>query len=152
MVQRILQSCSDFIISCDFKKYRLAASLWLAVLFLGGAFLWGHFLNWDRGPFTYHDWVGVTAPRVNLLRNAIETGQLPLYSVTPTTIGNDVTDHILAIPDLLISPQVLLLPWLTNGQFYVLQVLLMFSLGFLGLLYFWKAHPFSVLTFTAVFL
>ena len=152
MLPKILQSCSDFLISCDFKKYRVAAGLWLAVLFLGGNFLWGHLLNWDKGPFNYQDWVGVTGPRLTLLRNAIETGQLPLYSATPTTSGNGETDRILAIPDLLFSPQVLLLPWLTNGQFIVFQILLMFSLGFLGLLFFWKAHPFSVLTFTAVFL
>ena len=152
MVQRFIQSFFDFLISCDFKKYRLAAGLWLAVLFLGVNFLWGHFLDLVNGPIEFHDWANVTAPRLTLLRNAIETGQLPLYSAKPTTIGDDVTNRILAIPDLLISPQILLLPWLTNGQFYVFQVLLMFSLGFLGLLFFWKSHPFSVLTFTAVFL
>jgi len=152
MSQRILLSCPDFLISCDFKKYRLATGLWLAVLFLGGNFLWGHFLNWGNGPIEFHDWASVTAPRLTLLRDAIETGQLPLYSAKPTTIGDDVTNRILAIPDLLISPQILLLPWLTDGQFYVFQVLLMFSLGFLGLLFFWISHPFSVLSFTAVFL
>jgi hypothetical protein len=149
---KILQTGLDFLISQDQKKYRLASGLWLGFLFLGGAYLLGHFLAWGSASIEFQDWAEVTGPRLTFLKDAIIHGVLPLQTAYPVIIGSTTTYQVMAIPDLLISPQILLLPFLSIGQFYVFQVLFLFSLGFMGLLKLKRSQKYSILAFTIIFI
>jgi hypothetical protein len=149
---QILQAGLDFLISQDQKKYRLAAGLWMGFLFLGGAFLLGHFLAWGSATIEFQDWAEVTGPRLTFLKDAIIHGVLPLQTAYPVIIGGTSTYQVMAIPDLLISPQLLLLPFLSIGQFYVFQVLFLFTLGFMGLLKLKSSQKYSILAFTIIFI
>lgn len=149
---KILQAGLDFLISPDQKKYRLVSGLWLGFLFLGGAFLLGHFLAWGSATIEFQDWAQVTGPRLSFLKDAIIHGVLPLQTAHPVIIGGDSTYQVMAIPDLLISPQILLLPFLSIGRFYVFQVLFLFTLGFMGLLKLKRSQKYSILAFTIIFI
>jgi hypothetical protein len=152
MKKRVIDAFPDFWITQDQTKYRLMIGLWLGVLFIGGSYLWGHFLAWGSASVEFQDWAEVTAPRLTFLRDALVHGELPLNLANPTIIGGTKTYQVLAIPDLLISPQIGLLPFLSVGQFAVFQVLFMFSLGFLGLIQLKRTRQYSVFTFSIVFL
>jgi len=112
---------------------RTLQRLTLAALFLIGFFLWGDLLNWGQIPFEHADWYDITGPRLGFTQEALQTGQLPLH-VQSATGMKDATDRFLSIPDLILSPQVVLLLWLTPGAFSLVQVLLLYTLGYGGLL------------------
>ncbi len=131
-------------------KYAWLQRAWLAILFLGGLYLWGRFLNWGRGPISFHDWALIFGPRLTLLREAIIRGELPLHLSAPAIEG-DVTRRFLAIPDQILSPQIFLLPWLSVGQFVLLQFWLMYTLGFWALLLLRRRFGLSLLAFTILF-
>ncbi|HEX9014200.1 MAG TPA: hypothetical protein VF813_11805, partial [Anaerolineaceae bacterium] len=125
--------------------------LWILGLFIGGIVLWGAFYEWGRFPLTFHDWAQVTTPRFLFLKDAILNGILPLHISGPSALGN-VTDRYLSIPDAFLSPQALLLASLPVGGFVLVNQVLMYSLGFLGLLWFERKYRLSPFAFTILFL
>ena len=84
------------------------------------------------------------------LEEALTTGQLPLH-VIPKTPAHS-TDRFLTNPDLPVSPQVLLIPILGPGPFVLIDTLLLFSLGFLGLYKIARRFELSSLSFGLLFL
>jgi hypothetical protein len=120
---------------------------WLAGLYLLGAAVWGFFLNWGRIGFDLHDWTQ-EGPRYAFIRQALLEGRLPLH------IGSSLasTDRFLAIPDTVISPQVLLLKFVEPGMFVLLNTLILFTFGFLGLMLIRRKFSWSPLTFTVVYI
>ena len=108
---------------------------------------WGVFLNFGDIPFDFHDWAEVNAPRIVFLKDAIEKGELPLHMPDSSALRG-VTDRYFALPDIIISPQVLLLRWLTVGQFILVHTWLMIVLGFFGMLRLRKRFSLSLLSFT----
>ena len=129
-------------ISSDNRSTGWIGWLWNTALYLAGGFLWGYFLNWGRGPFHFHDWSEITGPRLTFLKDAVTRGILPLHISNPRAL-NYVTDRFMSIPDVILSPQVLLLRFLEIGPFVLLNTLLLYSLGFLGLLWLQKKYSLS---------
>jgi len=84
---------------------------WFLIVFLLGMIVWGTFLSWGNLDFDVHDW-------------------MPLYIGASLT----ETERFLAIPDTVISPQILLLRWVSPGTFVLLDALLLYSLGAFGFL------------------
>ncbi len=126
--------------------YRLA----LAGLFLIGFFQWGDFLNWGRIPWEMGDWYDITGPRLGFQQEAMQTGVLPLHVDSPTGMKG-ATDRFLAIPDLILSPQALLLNWFSVGSFSLVHVLLLYSAGFIGLLLMQRKWRLSLAAFLPLF-
>jgi len=124
--------------------------LWLALLYIGGLFLWGRFLNWGRGPVNFHDWGIIFGPRLAFLREAIIRGDLPLHLSVPA-VEDGVTLRFLSSPDQILSPQIFLLPWLDVGHFVLLQYFFLFSLGAGALLLLRRRFELSLLAFTILF-
>jgi hypothetical protein len=120
---------------------------WLLGLFLIGLLTWCFFLNFGDLSFDLHDWTQ-EGPRYNFLRQSLLSLELPLH------IGSELasTERFLAIPDTIISPQVLLLRFLPEGAFVLFNTLFLYSLGFLGLLLVRRKLDLSAITFTIVFL
>ena len=123
--------------------HRLILALLLFTVFIG----WGVFLNWGEIPFDYHDWAEVNAPRLAFLKDAVTKKELPLHMPDSSALRG-VTDRFMALPDMILSPQVLLLHWLSVGQFVLVHTWLMIFFGFIGLLRLKERFSLSLLHFS----
>ena len=112
---------------------RALTRLGLVALYLFGLLAWTYVLNAGDIPFEFHDWAEVTGHRYAFLRDAVTHGQLPLHMPGMWALRN-VTDRFISIADTNLSPQVLLLRVLDVGDFILADTLLLYTLGFLGLL------------------
>lgn len=143
-----LQDWKDLLFSYDFpKKYKWFFWLVIVILFLGGMALWGVFLDWVRSPLNYHDWADITLPRLAFLRDAIRKGLLPLHISDSLPLAT-ATDRFMAAPDVLLSPQVILLAVMDIYSFILLNTWLLYTLGFVGILWLQKKLRLSLTAFT----
>ncbi len=85
------------------------------------------------------------------LRDAVRSGELPLHISDPATLGG-ITDRFLAIPDEILSPQVYLLRFISIGRFVFVDVAILYTIGFFGLLWLRRRFSLSLFTFTILFL
>lgn len=116
-----------------------------------GAFLWGKFLNWGQIPFDWLDWAEINAPRTAFLKDAVTKGVLPLHMPDSSALRG-VTDRFLSIPDALLSPQILLLRFMEVGTFFLVNTILLYTIGMFGLLWFRRRFSLSLVSFSALFL
>ena len=128
----------------DKKGFSIFYPVLLLVIILAG---WGFFLNWGNIPFDFHDWAEVNAPRLAFLKDAITKGKLPLHMPDSSALRG-VTDRYMALPDMILSPQVILLRWLPVGTFILINTWLQIGLGYWGLLKLKKRFSLSLLSFT----
>lgn len=119
----------------------------LVGLYALGWVVWGSFLSWGGFQFDRHDWTQ-EGPRYAFLRQAALEGQLPLHIQSELA----ATERFLAIPDVVTSPQVILLRWLEPAQFVLVNTLLLYSVGFGGLLLLRRRYGWSLFTFSLLFL
>ncbi len=133
------------------RNYRWVAWVWIAGLVLFGVYFWGKFLNWGRIPFDFHDWAEINAARIEFVRNALRTGQLPLH-MNEIAHLKMMTDRYFSIPDTILAPQMILLLFFPTGQFIYINTLIMFVVGTFGLLQFRKRFSLSLIAFTWLFL
>jgi hypothetical protein len=120
--------------------------LWTAALYLFGLLHWCLFLEWGKIPFDLHDWLDVWA-YFSFLRAAALSNQLSLHIGSPLV----TTDRYLGRPDTLFSPQAYLLRFLEPGTFVLVNVLILFSVGFIALLLLKKRYKLAPAAFTALF-
>src|SRR4030067_130206 len=140
-----------FLVSSPLLWTRRITWAWLVALYLAGAVLWGYYFSWGRFSLNFHDWAHITGPRLAFLQDALAQGLPPLHISDPYPLGVD-TDRFLAIPPQILSPQVILLLILPIGVFVVGNVLLLYSLGYGGLLWLRRKFSLSPLAFTIFFL
>ncbi len=133
------------------KERRWLSWVWLAALFLLGVYLWGTFFSWGNFSLNYADWALISGPRFQFLKDAATRLVLPL-NISNTGALSSVTNRYLSVPDTFISPQFILLRWMSITQFVFLDVLLMYALGFVGLLRIRTRFKLSALAFTFLFL
>jgi len=124
---------------------------WSLFLYLGGGVLWAVFLNWGNFDFTFQDWFEITGPRLYFLKNALMQGVLPLH-MTGTSALILLTDRYLTIPDLLLSPQILLLRFINPAEFVLLNWLILYSAGFLAVVIFSRKYKLSPFALAVIFL
>jgi len=146
LAQRVFDAAFD---SEQDRLSRWIGHAWAGVLFLVGVAGWRYFLNGGWFQVNIHDWLEASK-RYAFLRDALLTGQLPLHM--PGTSGlRTITDRYMSVADTLISPQVFLLRYLDIGHFALVNVVLLFSLGFVGMLILRKRYSLSPVAFTAMF-
>jgi len=121
-----------------------------AILWLVGLFLFGQFFNWGNIPFDFHDWAEISAPRIAFVQDAVKTGQLPLHMPDGSALRN-VTDRYMALPDVMLAPQMLLLGVMPVGWFVLVNVWLMYTLGLFGLIKIWERLRLSPISYSALF-
>jgi hypothetical protein len=119
----------------------------LVFLFLAGAVHWILFFHQGELSFKAHDW-GKEFTYYSVLRNSIETGTIPFH-VSQSFHG---TDRFLALPEINLSPQILLLPLMSVGRFLLVNTLILYSIGFIGCLMIRKRYQLSLLPFCVLFL
>jgi hypothetical protein len=122
---------------------------WIAGLYLLGALVWAYVLGWARVPLNFYDWSSITVPRLTFLGNAIAAGEWP-WHMADTLSLHGVTDRFLTLPDVITTPQTLLLPWLGVDRFVVFDVLLHYSAGVAGLLAIRRRCEWSLFTYAVV--
>jgi hypothetical protein len=122
-------------------------AVFLAALFVAGGLLWGYILNWGDMRLTAHDW-----PRQYMYfvveRQALAEQVVP-YHISRYLYG---TDAFLAIPEIIVSPQVVLLTHLPFGRFVLVNVLLLYAVGFAGCLLLRRRYRMPAAAFAFFFL
>jgi hypothetical protein len=145
-----LQSLASALFAAELpRSRRWVAWVWLLGLYLAGL-LW-FWIFFQKGTFTleFEDWSQITAPRLQFLRTALKDGELPLHISDPKTFQGKTTRY-LAVPDTLISPQLILLYWLPVQWFAIADTWILYSLGFVGLLLLRARFKLSLIPFTAL--
>ena len=133
------------------RSHPLFSKIWVLAWFILGGCLWGQFLNWGNIPFDFHDWAEINAPRFAFLRDAVIKGVLPLHMPDGSALRN-LTDRFMSLPDVFLSPQVLLMRFLDVGPFVLLNTLLLYTLGVWGLWSIKKRFGLSPVVFAFLFL
>ncbi|HEX9870859.1 MAG TPA: hypothetical protein VGC99_20150 [Candidatus Tectomicrobia bacterium] len=126
-------------------EHRLHRGLYLG-LYLLGLVTWSFFLEFGRFELNFHDWPK-EAGYFNVLQQALTTGQLPTH-IMPYLL----TERFLANPEVPLSPQVLLLNHVGYSSFVLINTLLMYSLGFLGLVALARRVSATAFSFITLFL
>lgn len=148
----LLNSGLDFLFQpVSTVKRRWLGLVWFAGLWLVGVFLLGQLLNWGRGPLNFHDWAEVNAPRIAFVRDAVISGQLPLHMPDASALRG-ITDRYLALPDVILSPQMLLLPLMDVAQWILFNTLLLYTLGCGALFWLWRRFDLAPLVFAVLFI
>lgn len=123
---------------------------WIAALWLIGLFLFGQFFNWGNIPFDFHDWAEISAPRIAFVQDAVKSGQIPLHMSDASALRN-VTDRYMALPDVMLAPQMLLLGVISVGWFVLIDVWLLYTIGLIGLVQLWKRLRLAPVSFAVLF-
>jgi hypothetical protein len=139
------------------KKFRWLGIVWLLALYATGLFFWGNFLDWGNTSLDFEDWGLINSPRLDFIRDALRSGQLPLHMKYEEFEGQEsplrrLTDRFLTMPDVLATPQTLLLMRFGITVFVFFDLLIQFTLGTLGLLWFRQKYNLSLLAFAILFL
>ncbi|MCX6967914.1 MAG: hypothetical protein NTZ46_09105 [Verrucomicrobia bacterium] len=102
----------------------------LLLLLVPGCWFWLYFFGYGHLRLSFEDWP-VHAYYFDITRLSLTEGTIPWIS----NWSAHVTDKFLAIPETLLAPQILLMPWFTNGGFVAFHVCLLFCAGVWG---WWK--------------
>ena len=132
-------------------KHPLLCFVWLAGLYGLGIFFWGKFLSWGTTPLDFHDWAAITMPRLDMLRDAFQLGVFPFHALDTTAL-HEITDRFLVLPDVITTPQTLLLLFVNINTFVIIDILLHYTLGMLGLIWLRQKKSLSLIAFTVLFI
>jgi hypothetical protein len=121
--------------------------VWFLVLYILGLLSWSYFFNWGNIKFDLHDWTQ-EGFRYFFLREAVTQNKLPLHVSTTMTH----LDRFIARPDTVLSPQVYLLRFFDLGDFVLVNTLILYTLGFIGLLLIQRRYSLSPVAFTVLYL
>jgi hypothetical protein len=110
------------------KAHLRVQAYFLTALFLIGIVYWVGFFRSGNLLLTTHDWVKEDA-YLNILRLAQVSHVIPWELSEPFLQG---TTKFLANPEFVLTPDILLLRWISNSSFVIFHTTLFYSLGFLG--------------------
>lgn len=146
------------------EQRRARRARWsIPLLYFAGVLHWVLFFRRGQLSFEAYDW-----PKERLylraLAQALRMHDFPLFLRVPDALRSfpqlclvkDATGQpyvpLLAVPELNLSPQIVLLRWLEPGTFELVNVLLLYTIGFGGCLALRARHRLSALPFCALFL
>ena len=106
--------------------------------------LWSFFLNYGRIDWGVHDWIWEWR-YARILKEAVTELRIPLHTDPAISYG---VSRFLAIPDVPLAPQILLLRYLDPGVNFLINLLIMFSVSYIGCLRIKRHFELSVFSFT----
>jgi hypothetical protein len=146
----VVNSTIDVFFYKEQQKKTAITWLFLLVLYLFGIFLWGKFFNWGKTPLDFLDWAQITLPRLDFIQDALRYHEVPMHMLETASL-HYITDRFFTLPDVISTPQMILLSFLSINQFIFFDVILSYSFGFLSLLWFFRKFKLSILAFTFLF-
>jgi len=124
---------------------------YIFLLYVLGVFFWGGFFNWGNIDLNFHDWAAINVPRIEVVHDALSLRLLPLHAECETCL-HGVTDRFFVLPDVITSPQMILLLFVSPPVFVFFDVLLHYSIATIGLLLLRKRFHISLISYTFLFL
>ena len=126
---------------------KIFAAVFLTVLFLLGLSHWISSFRLGNIPMSIADW-----PKEKqyclVLKQAVTENKIPYFISEPVL----QTDMFLGSPETMVSPQVVLLKWLSPGEFECFNMVLFYMFGFAGCLLVRRRFNLNLAAFTALFL
>jgi hypothetical protein len=119
----------------------------LAGLYILGCYHWVRFFHHGSMSFKAYDW-SKEWTYFAVFQQALSQGQVPFHISQPF----HYTHRFLGLPETLLSPQILLVPFLRVDHFILMNTLLLYSAGFVGLNWLRRRYRLGLLAFTALFL
>jgi hypothetical protein len=132
------------------KEFPLISWAWLLAIYLTGLAFWGYLFDWRQTSLNYHDWASINLPRIQVVKNALHEGVLPLHT-TNTRILHDLTDRFLVIPDTVTTPQMILLQFMDSNSFALLDLGFHYTIAAFSLFYFKRKFKLSLLIYAPLF-
>ena len=132
------------------KRIRFGAWLWLAILYAIGVYFWGAFFSWGKIDLNFHDWAVINIPRFDVIHDAYYYHMFPLHAACGECL-HGITDRFWVLPDVVTTPQMILLLLVTPSVFVLIDVLFHFSLATIGLLLLRKRFKLSLISYTFLF-
>jgi hypothetical protein len=126
------------------RGYRIVVP---AIFLLIGTAHWIAFLNLGKISFLVQDWPK-ELQYYTVLRHAVSEHVIP-YSVSEQI---QATDRFLAVPETVLSPQIVFLRVMDPGDFVVFNTVLLYVAGLIGCLLIRSKYKLSLLPFTLLFL
>jgi hypothetical protein len=119
----------------------------LGVAYLGGVFHWAWLINYGKVQDRYIDWQ-MFYDFYKVTQNSLIDKSIP-YFMSHSYKG---TDQFLSVPATDLFPTIYLLKYLSVEGFFLTQMIVAYSLGFLGCLWLKRKYKWSLMTFMAFFL
>lgn len=124
--------------------------LWIIILYALGIYFWGTFFNWGDVSLNFHDWAAINIPRFDVMHDAFYYRMLPLHAECENCL-HGVTDRFLVLPDVVTTPQMILLLFVSPTVFVLVDVLINYSLAVIGLILIKKRFRLSLFSYTFLF-
>jgi hypothetical protein len=112
------------------RRRRVACALMFAMACLVGLAIWADFFSFGGMKFTTEDW-DEKRRALTVMQEGIRQGTVPYFASSYISIWHP-TKRLLAMPHLIVSPQVLLLRWMSIGHFFLLDALAFYAIGCVG--------------------
>ncbi len=119
----------------------------LGTAYLMGVFHWTGLINYGRVPVKYFDWQKFF-DYYGVIQKALAENAIPHFM--PYSYKG--TNQFLAIPEVDLSPTIILLNFLSVEEFFLAQIIIVYSLGFLGCLWLKQRYQWSLFTFLFFFM
>jgi hypothetical protein len=132
------------------KRNPIGAWGWLLLLYLIGLVFWGTFFDWRRAPLNFLDWSETFLPRFEAVRDAINYRMLPLH-VNCASCLHGFTDRFFVLPDVVTTPQMLVMSIVDVDTFAVLDLLLHYTIATVGLIALRRQLQLSLISYSFMF-
>ena len=147
--QNLKNKFFEFLFLPPSKEYlsKIGSYFVLGISYLAGMFHWAWLMNYGRIEIRFIDWQ-MFFDFYKVIQEALAEKTIPYFM--PYFYKG--TNQFLAIPATDLSPTVFLLSYLTVEEFFLTQLLVLYSLGFLGSLWLKKRFKWSLFAFIIFFL
>lgn len=113
------------------RDFRFLGFIGFCLIFLVGITWWAAFFNFGKTHLDYGDWDLINIPRLVFLQQAIQQHVFPWHMTYTPPLHE--TDRFFSLPDVISSPQVLLLAFIKVRHFVYLDFLFHYTLAACGI-------------------
>ena len=126
---------------------KIGSFLILAIAYMAGVFHWAWLINFGKVHFKFMDWE-MFFNCYQVIQKGFAENSIPYFM--PYFFKG--TNQFLAFPSTDLFPTVFLLKFLSVDEFFLFQMIFVYSLGFVGCLWLRKIYQWSLVTFLFFFL
>jgi hypothetical protein len=131
------------------RRYPYLQFVVFVILFLVGNFLWMYFFDYGKTALNYGDWDGINVPRLMFLSQALRSLSFPWHMAYTPPLHS--TDRFLSVPDVITSPQILLLYFIKVRHFIYLDILINYTIAVVSIAWIKKLLRLSLMPVVLLF-